>query len=156
LTAARSRKTVADNDGRMMIIAADHPAHSALGVGTRGQAMASRREMLDRMREALAVPGVDGVLGTADVLEDLLLMAALEDKVVFVSMNRGGLQSGSREIEDRFTAYDAAAIKQAGFAGGKMLTRIDLDDDRTSFILEASAQAVTDPQIGRASCRERV
>ena len=144
LPAARSRKTVADTDGRMMIIAADHPARGALGVGTRGQAMASRREMLDRMREALAVPGVDGVLGTADVLEDLLLMGALEDKVVFASMNRGGLQGGSWEIEDRFAAYDAAAIKQAGFDGGKMLTRIDLDDDRTSFILEASAHAVTD------------
>lgn len=144
LTAARSRKTVADTDGRMMIIAADHPARGALGVGARDQAMASRTELLDRLREALAVPGVDGVLGTADILEDLLLMGALEDKVVFASMNRGGLQGGSWEIEDRFTAYDAAAIKQAGFDGGKMLTRIDLDDDRTSFILEASAQAVTD------------
>ena len=144
LAATRSRRTVADTDGTMMIIAADHPARGALGVGSRDQAMASRTELLDRMREALAVPGVDGVLGTADILEDLLVMGALEDKVVFASMNRGGLQGGSWEIEDRFTAYDAASIKQAGFDGGKMLTRIDLDDDRTSFILEASAQAVTD------------
>lgn len=106
--------------------------------------MASRTEMLDRMREALAVPGVDGVLGTADVLEDLLLIGALEDKIVFASMNRGGLQGGSWEIEDRFTAYDATSIKAAGFDGGKMLTRIDLDDDRTSFILEATAQGITD------------
>lgn len=144
LAATRSRRTVADTDGTMMIIAADHPARGALGVGTRDQAMASRTELLDRMREALAVPGVDGVLGTADILEDLLVMGALEDKVVFASMNRGGLQGGSWEIEDRFTAYDAASIQQAGFDGGKMLTRIDLDDDRTSFILEASAKAVTD------------
>lgn len=144
LAAARKRRTVADTDGTMMIIAADHPARGALGVGSRDQAMASRTELLDRMREALAVPGVDGVLGTADILEDLLVMGALEDKVVFASMNRGGLQGGSWEIEDRFTAYDAATIKQAGFDGGKMLTRIDLDDDRTSFILEASANAVTD------------
>src|SRR5699024_12443737 len=140
-----------------MIIAADHPARGALGVGSRGQAMASRTELLDRMREALAVPGVDGVLGTADILEDLLVMGALEDKLVFASMNRGGLQGGSWEIEDRFTAYDAASIRACGFDGGKMLTRIDLDDDRTSFILEASANAVTDlarheliAKIGRA------
>ena len=39
--------------------------------------------------------GVDGVLGTADILEDLLVMGALEDKVVFASMNRGGLQGAS-------------------------------------------------------------
>ncbi|WP_394214901.1 deoxyribose-phosphate aldolase [Brachybacterium vulturis] len=144
LAATRRRRTVADTDGRMMIIAADHPARGALGVGPRGQAMASRTELLDRLREALAVPGVDGVLGTADILEDLLVMGALEDKIVFASMNRGGLQGGSWEIEDRFTAYDAASIRAAGFDGGKMLTRIDLEDDRTSFILEASAHAVTD------------
>src|SRR5699024_8268130 len=116
----------------------------ALGVGSRAQAMASRTELLDRMREALAVPGVDGVLGTADILEDLLVLGALEDKVVFASMNRGGLQGSSWEIEDRFTAYDAASIQASGFDGGKMLTRIDLEDDRTPFILEASANAVTD------------
>ncbi|MFQ6485984.1 deoxyribose-phosphate aldolase [Brachybacterium epidermidis] len=147
LAASRRRRTVADTvsdaGGTMMIIAADHPARGALGAGSRPGAMASRTEMLDRMREALAVPGVDGVLGTADVLEDLLVMGALEDKIVFASMNRGGLQGGSWEIEDRFTAYDARAIKEAGFDGGKMLTRVDLDDDRTSTTLEASAQAVT-------------
>ena len=144
LAAARSRRTAADPEATALTIAADHPARGALGAGSRPTAMASRTEMLDRMREALAVPGVDGVLGTADVLEDLLLLGALEDRIVFSSMNRGGLQGGSWEIEDRFTAYDAAAIAAAGFDGGKMLTRIDLDDDRTSFILEASAQAITD------------
>ncbi|MFC7455842.1 deoxyribose-phosphate aldolase [Brachybacterium sp. GCM10030267] len=144
LAAARRRRTVADTGGRLMVIAADHPARGALGVGPRPDAMASRTELLDRMREALAVPGVDGVLGTADILEDLLLLGALEDKVVFASMNRGGLQGGSWEIEDRFTAYDAPSIKASGFDGGKMLTRIDLSDDRTSFILDASAKAVTD------------
>jgi hypothetical protein len=144
LAAARTRRTVADTDGTMMVIAADHPARGALGVGGRSGAMASRTELLDRMREALAVPGVDGVLGTADILEDLLVLGALEDKIVFASMNRGGLQGSSWEIEDRFTAYDAAAIAQSGFDGGKILTRIDLADDRTSFILEASARAVTD------------
>src|SRR5699024_1871297 len=121
-----------------------HTARGAVGVGSRAQAMASRTELLDRMREALAVPGVDGVLGTADILEDLLVLGALEDKVVFASMNRGGLQGSSWEIEDRFTAYDAASIHASGFDGGKMLTRIDLEDDRTPFILEASANAVTD------------
>lgn len=142
LAATRTRRRVTDSGGTLMVIAADHPARGAIGVGKNPIAMASRTEMLDRMREALAVPGVDGVLGTADVLEDLLLLGALEDKVVFASMNRGGLQGGSWEIEDRFTAYDAASIKAAGFDGGKTLTRIDLADDRTSFILEATARAV--------------
>lgn len=144
LAAARSRRTVGQVDGAMMIVAADHPARGALGSGERTDAMASRTELLDRLREALAVPGVDGVLGTADILEDLLLLGALEDKVVFASMNRGGLQGGSWEIEDRFTAYDARSIREAGFDGGKMLTRIDLDDDRTSKTLQWSADAVSE------------
>ena len=152
LAAVRRRRTVADmmtgaapgSSGTLMIIAADHPARGALGAGSRPDAMASRTEMLDRMREALAVPGVDGVLGTADVLEDLLLLGALEDKIVFASLNRGGLQGSSWELDDGFTAYDAPAIAAAGFDGGKMLTRIDLGDDRTARTLEASARAVTD------------
>ena len=52
---------------------------------------------------ALARPGVDGVLGTADIVEDLLLLGALEDKVVIGSMNRGGLAGTVFEIDDRFT-----------------------------------------------------
>ena len=54
-------------------------------------------------RPPLSRPGVDGVLGTADVLDDLLLMGALEGKVVIGSMNRGGLQGATFELDDRFT-----------------------------------------------------
>ncbi|HEX8497902.1 MAG TPA: deoxyribose-phosphate aldolase, partial [Actinomycetales bacterium] len=68
----------------------------------------------------------------------------LEDKLVFSSMNRGGLQGASFELDDRFTAYDAAAIAAAGLDGGKMLTRIALDDPGTVATLEASARAVSE------------
>src|SRR2546426_3745368 len=37
---------------------------------------------------SLERPGVDGVLGTPDVLEDLVLLRALEGKLAFGSMNR--------------------------------------------------------------------
>ena len=73
-------------------------------------------------------PGVNGVLGSADVLEDLLLLGALDGKVVIGSMNRGGLADTVFEIDDRFTGYDAAAVGRMGFDGGKMLMRIDPDD----------------------------
>ena len=66
-------------------------------------------------------PGVDGVLGTADIVEDLLLIGALDGKVVIGSMNRGGLAGTAFEIDDRFTAYDAAALERRGLQGGKML-----------------------------------
>jgi hypothetical protein len=106
--------------------------------------MADRAEMLDRIVLALSRPGVTGVLGTPDVIEDLLLLGALDGKSVFGSMNRGGLSGAAWEIDDRFTAYDAATIEAMGFEGGKMLTRIDLEDPATAATVEACSRAVGD------------
>ena len=143
--ARRARPTsLVGEHGRLMMIAADHPARGALRAGDRAMAMADRGDLLDRLVLALSRPGVNGVLGTPDILEDLLLLGALEGKVVVGSMNRGGLAGTTFEIDDRFTAYDAASIAAAGFEGGKMLTRIDADDPATAPTLQASANAVSD------------
>jgi len=106
--------------------------------------MASRSDLLLRLRTALDRPGVDGVLATPDILEDLLLMGALEGRLAFGSMNRGGLQGAGFELDDRFTAYRASDLVSRGLDGGKMLTRVDLDDAGTAATLEASARAVTE------------
>jgi hypothetical protein len=106
--------------------------------------MADRAGLLERLCIALSRPGVDGVLGTADVLEDLLLLGALDGKVVIGSMNRGGLAGTVFEIDDRFTGYDAAAVDRMGFEGGKMLLRIDPEDPATAPTIQACAQAVND------------
>jgi hypothetical protein len=143
--AAAARKRPAGlfgEHGKLMIIAADHPARGALRAGADPLAMANRVELLDRIRTALARPGVNGVLGTPDILEDLLLLGALDDKVVIGSMNRGGLAGTTFEIDDRFTAYDADSIAAAGFEGGKMLLRIDPDDAGTVSTLESCGRAV--------------
>ena len=140
---ARRRRPLLARGGRLLLIAADHPARGALGVRGAPTAMADRYELLERLVLALSRPGVDGVLGTADVLEDLLLLGALEDKVVIGSMNRGGLVGASFEMDDRFTGYDADSIARSGFDGGKMLCRIDLADPATVSTLEGCADAVT-------------
>lgn len=142
--AARRRRPLIGDDGQLMLVAADHPARGALGVGGLGGVMADRYELLARLMTALERPGVDGVLGTADILEDLLLLGALEGKVVIGSMNRGGLLGASFEMDDRFTGYDAATIAALGFDGGKMLTRIDLADAGTLSTLEGSAKAINE------------
>ena len=142
--AQRRRRELLGQDGRLLLVAADHPARGALGVRQDRWAMADRRDLLARLAAALARPGVDGVLGTPDVLDDLLLMGALEDKVVVGSMNRGGLQGACFELDDRFTAYSASEIAARGLDGGKMLTRIALGDPGTAATLEASARAVTE------------
>jgi hypothetical protein len=130
--------------GRLMLIAADHPARGALRVGDDPLAMADRADLLRRLLIALGRPGVDGFLGTPDRVEDLLLLGALEDKIVLGSMNRGGLAGTAFEIDDRFTAYDAASIARFGYDGGKMLVRIDPDDLATVATLEACADAVSE------------
>lgn len=142
--ASRSRRPLLPEDGKLVIIAADHGARGALGVRGDAKAMASRSDLLHRLTVSLSRPGVDGVLATPDVLEDLLLLGELENKVVIGSMNRGGLQGASFELDDRFTAYSAAHLASRGIEGGKMLTRIDLNDDRTAATLQSSARAVTD------------
>jgi len=129
--------------GRVLIIAADHPARGMIGAGASGQAMANRTELIRRLVVALQRPGVNGVLGTPDVLEDLLLLGALDGKFVVGSMNRGGIGGASFEMDDRFTAYDAASLVRDRFDGGKMLLRIDPADPATVRTLEASAQAVS-------------
>ncbi len=140
----KRRAALLGDDNRLFIIAADHPARGALRVGERPMAIANRMELLERMSLALSRPGVDGVLGTADVIEDLLLLGVLDDKVVIGSMNRGGLAGTVFEIDDRFTGYDAAAIARMGFDGGKMLFRIDPEDPATASTMEACARAVSD------------
>ncbi len=143
---ARRKTSVAEvvAAGDLFLIAADHPARAALSVGEDRLAMANRRSLLERLATALDHPRVDGVLATADVIEDLLLLGLLDGKLVIGSMNRGGLAGSAWELDDRFTGYDAPHIEAMGFDGGKMLLRIDRGDRDTRVTLEACGRAVTD------------
>jgi hypothetical protein len=140
----RTRRSLRSTDGGLLLIAADHPARGHMAVGANPSAMGDRFELLDRLCTALARPGVDGVLGTADILEDLLLLGALDDKIVIGSMNRGGLRGSVFELDDRFTGYDAGTLREMRFDGGKMLVRIDLSDSATVVTLERCALSVSD------------
>jgi hypothetical protein len=135
--------SLSGSTGRLMLVAADHTARGFLRAGSDAMAMADRFRLLERLSVALSRPGVDGVLGTADIIEDLLLMGALEGKVVVGSMNRGGLAGTVFEIDDRFTGYDADGVQRMGFQGGKMLLRIDPDDPATVATVAACADAVS-------------
>ncbi|MGC0207521.1 Cgl0159 family (beta/alpha)8-fold protein [Streptomyces levis] len=140
--ARRARRPLIGDSGRLMIVAADHPARGALGVGDRRLAMANRADLLERLCTALSRPGVDGVLATADILEDLLLLGVLENKVVMGSMNRGGLAGAAFEMDDRFTGHRAEDIARLRFDAGKLLVRIDYDDPGSLTTLESTARAI--------------
>jgi len=142
--AGRKRRERITNDGAIFIVAADHTARGMIGVPGQPRAMANRRLMLERLATALDNPRVDGVLASTDIIEDLVLLGALDDRVAVGTMNRGGLAGATWELDDRFTAYDTEHLVAANLDAGKMLLRIDYDDRGTVPTLEACAQAVVD------------
>ncbi|WTK77124.1 deoxyribose-phosphate aldolase [Streptomyces sp. NBC_01511] len=142
--AARPRFDPAGFARPLFILAADHPARGAVAAGGNPTAMGDRHELLARCLEALSRPGVDGFLGTADLVEDLILLGALDGKLVLGSMNRGGLPGASFELDDRFGGYDARGIAEGGLDGGKTLLRIDPADQGTAATLSATAQAINE------------
>ena len=138
---ARRRRRRLSPDGTLFLVAADHPARGVLKAGHDPMAMADRGELLRRLVVALGRPGVDGLLATADVVDDLALLGCLDDRVVFGSMNRGGLKGFRFELDDRFTGYSPEGIAAAGLDGGKMMLRI-ADHPATLATLEACARAI--------------
>lgn len=143
--AARSRRPLLRSaEDTLFLVAADHPARGALAVGDDRLAMADRRSLLTRLMTALEHPRVDGVLGTPDVLDELVLLGALEDTLAFGSLNRGGVAGAVWELDDPVTAHDVPSVLAHGLDGLKMLLRLDLDDAGTLATLTACAGAVSE------------
>jgi hypothetical protein len=140
--AGRRRRSTLTQDGMLFIVAADHTARGMVGLYDDPLAMANRRSMLDRLLTVLEHPRVDGVLGSAEIIDDLALLGKLHDKVAVGTMNRGGLAGASWTIDDRFTAFDAAHLRAANLDAGKLLLRIDYQDAGTVPTLAGAAQAV--------------
>jgi DhnA family fructose-bisphosphate aldolase class Ia len=138
----RRKRKLIQGDGKLFIVAADHPARGALAVRNNPTAMADRYDLLTRLATALSRPGVDGVLGTPDIIDDLALLGCLDGKIVVGSMNRGGLRGASFEMDDRYTAYNVDSIVRDGLDFAKNLIRINLADAGTADTLESSALAV--------------
>ena len=124
----RRRRSLLPADNQLLIVAADHTARAILAAGAEPFAIANRRELLDRLTRALANPLVDGVLASADIIEELAWLGALEEKVVFGTMNRGGYLGATWGLDDRVTAYDAEHVASLGLDGGKVLLRIEHTD----------------------------
>lgn len=140
---SRRRRSVAGDDGRLLIIAADHTARGMLGASGDPLAVADRFTLLDRLVRGLSLPGVDGVLASADILEELAWLGALDDRLAIGTMNRGGIIGASWELDDRMTAYDVEHVEAHGLDGGKTLLRIDHHDPGVARTIESVAEATT-------------
>jgi hypothetical protein len=157
----RRRATLAPN-GRLVLIAADHPARRVTAVGEDRLAMADRRGLLARILRVLRAGAADGVMATMDVLEDLLVLHQLEiedgsdgflhDTVLVASMNRGGLHATQWEMDDPCTGPGAETIARMGLDGGKLLLRLCPGDPGTLRTMEACATAVTALNARRLAC----
>lgn len=139
----RRRRPLVGDDGRLLILAADHTARGMLAASGDPLAVADRYTLLDRLMRSLARPGVDGVLASADILEELAWLGALDGRLAIGTMNRGGIIGASWELDDRMTAYDPDHVALAGLDGGKTLLRIDHTDPGVARTIEHVAAATT-------------
>jgi DhnA family fructose-bisphosphate aldolase class Ia len=156
LRAARERKRRASltKDGKLNILAADHPARRVTRVGDDKLRMADRREYMARILRVLMSESVDGLLATMDIIEDLLIIhdlmresggrGLLDDKLLIVSFNRGGLLGSSWEIDDPNSGPTAESCRQWGLDGAKILLRLcDAEPDSLKTLL-ATVRTITE------------
>jgi tagatose-1,6-bisphosphate aldolase len=135
-----------------MILAADHTARGMLAAGGDPLAVADRYTLLDRLIRGLATPGVDGVMASADILEELAFLGALNEKVAIGTMNRGGIIGARWELDDRLTSYDPQHIEDNGLDGGKLLLRIEDTDAGVAGTIEMAAALTTDLASRKLMC----
>ncbi|MBD3265315.1 TIM barrel protein [bacterium] len=146
MKARQQRETLAP-DGKLVILAADHPARMVTNVGEKPAAMGDRFEYLGRCARVLMASRVDGLMGTADIIEDLILLDSfyqekagasfLDKKVLIACMNRGGLAGAKYEMFDRQTAYrDIKKVKELNLDGAKMLLRLAIPDQYDRYSIQ--------------------
>jgi DhnA family fructose-bisphosphate aldolase class Ia len=150
----RSRRKHIAPDGKLNIVAADHPARNVSNVGPQVLGMADRRDYLARMLRVLMCESVDGIMATMDILEDLLSIDGflretgaptfLDDRVLIASMNRGGLAGSSWELDDPMTGATPATCQAWRLDGAKVLLRVDPSEPASLKTLVACAQAINE------------
>ncbi|MBK7598081.1 MAG: deoxyribose-phosphate aldolase [Acidobacteria bacterium] len=156
LRAARSRKRREQitRDGRLNILAADHPARRVLAIPGNQLGMADRHDYLARIVRVLQRDEVDGVMATMDILEDLLVLhellaeeggtALLDGKLLIASLNRGGLSGVSWEMDDPMTGATPATVAAWNLDGAKILLRICDDEPDSLRTITATVRAITE------------
>jgi DhnA family fructose-bisphosphate aldolase class Ia len=145
----RRRRETLTEDGRLNILAADHPARRVTQVGDDPLAMANRHDFLARVVRVVSGDGVDGVMATMDVLEDLLILdwlireeghdSFLDGKLLIPSLNRGGLSGAVWELDDPMTGPSPEACVALCMDGGKILLRVSVHDGDSLKTIVATA-----------------
>ena len=148
----RERRSRLTADGRLNIVAADHPARRVTRAGEDRLAMADRHGYLSRVVRAVMAATVDGVMATMDIIEDLLVLddllseaggpRLLDGKLLIASLNRGGLAGAAWELDDPITGPTPADCVARGLDGGKLLLRLCDDEPGSLKTLVMASQAI--------------
>jgi len=148
------RKKLAGDDGKLTVLAADHPARHITRSGEAPLIMGNRHFYLGRILRVITNPSFDGVMGTPDVIEDLFIVnhlvkkaggpSFLDNKVILGCMNRGGLSGVVFEMDDRFTAFTAHSIYELGLDGAKVMFRLDPNSLESGRTIMSCASAVNE------------
>ncbi|MBL8164696.1 MAG: deoxyribose-phosphate aldolase [Anaerolineae bacterium] len=149
----RQRRSKLAPNGKLTILAADHPGRGVTASGGDPYKMGNRHELMGRILRVLVASEFDGFMSTPEMIEDLLIFdylvqqgggpSILDNKVLIGCMQRGGIHGFAGEIEDRFGAYTAESIDHFRLDGGKMLVRFVPEDERTLKTVQYCAEAIT-------------
>lgn len=132
----RKRRGELTKDGKLIIVAADHPARGIMASGIDQLGMANRMNFIGRILRVICGNSlIDGVMGTPDVLEDLILFNCLtkqhngedflSDRLLIGCMNRLGLKGTVFEMDDGLSAYTTQYAAEMGIDGVKLMFRLD-------------------------------
>jgi sugar phosphate isomerase/epimerase/DhnA family fructose-bisphosphate aldolase class Ia len=143
----RKRRKNITNDGRLTVLAADHPARNVTQVGDDPTAMGNRLEYLGRILRVLAHSDVDGLMATSDVIEDVVLAdqliqeagnpSIIDNRLLIASMNRTGLAGAEYELLDKASSYRSAKrIQQMSLDGAKLLLRLSVPDKHDRYAIQ--------------------
>ena len=151
---SRKRRKTLSSDGKLNILAADHPARRVTKVGDDSLRMADRHGYLARIVRVLQSEMVDGLMASMDILEDLLVLhalfseaggpALLDNRLLIASLNRGGLAGARWEMDDPITGPSANKCAAMGLDGAKLLMRVCDEEPESLNTIMYCARAITE------------
>ena len=149
---SRKRRKNITKDGKLLLLATDHNARMITDYDGDIVRMGNRHEWLSSIVRILTCNEIDGLEGTPDIFEDLLILNYLSkkstgidflgNKLMIGTVNRGGLKGTSWEMDDQCTCFTVERIADLRLDGVKFMFRIDIDDDRSGKTIKYCSDIV--------------